>query len=132
MKRLLTLCLLALLACFATSALAADATNLVGTWEGTPTVHGPKVGYRTGKLVLTIVEQQGNAFHGTKTYQMPAAKKDRTEKFSGTIRSDGQILIADHDEGFMLGDLTKAGDMELQYGHAGKNAISVYVVLKKK
>jgi len=131
MKRLLTACLFAALLCFATAALAADAQNLVGTWEGTPSVHGPKVGYRTGKLVLTIVEQQGNAFHGVKTYQVPT-KKDRTEKFSGTIRSDGQILIADHDEGFMLGDITKGGEMELQYGHAGRNAITVYVLLKKK
>jgi len=132
MKRLLALCLFAILVCCATTALAADAPNLVGTWEGTPSVHGPKVGYRTGKLVLTIVEQQGNAFHGAKTYQMPAGKKERTEKFSGSIRSDGQIFIADHDEGFMLGDITKGGDMELQYGHAGRNAITVYVVLKKK
>ncbi|MDQ7836084.1 MAG: hypothetical protein RDU24_11935 [Humidesulfovibrio sp.] len=130
MKRLLAFALFVLLFCFATSAFAADAPKLVGTWEGIPSVHGAKVGYRTGKLVVTIVEQQGNAFHGTKTYQTP--RRSKTESFSGTIRSDGQIFIADHDEGYMLGDLTKDGDLELQYGHRGKNAIAVYVLLKKK
>ncbi|OGR34703.1 MAG: hypothetical protein A2051_04465 [Desulfovibrionales bacterium GWA2_65_9] len=132
MKRLLSACLLAILACFATAALAADVPNLVGTWEGAPSVHGPKVGFRTGKLVLTIVEQQGNSFHGVKTYQVPMAKKDRTEKFSGTISSGGQLFIADHDEGFMLGDVTKTGELELQYGHHGRKAIAVHVILKKK
>ncbi|MBU1040725.1 MAG: hypothetical protein KKF77_06480 [Proteobacteria bacterium] len=131
MKKLLALCFFALLACFATTALAADAPNLVGTWEGTPSVHGVKVGFRTSNLVMIILEQQGNAFHGTKTYHTPK-KKDKVEKFSGTIRSDGQIFIADHDEGYMLGDITKDGAMELQYGHRGNNAIAVYVVLKKK
>jgi len=113
-------------------ALAADATNLVGTWEGMPSVHGAKTGFRTSKLVLTVLEQQGNAFHGTKTYITASKKKDSTEKFSGTIRSDGQIFIADHDEGYMLGDMTKGGEMELQYAHRGKNAIAVHVLLKKK
>ena len=132
MKRLLSLCLFATLACFAATAFAADVQNLVGTWEGAPSVHGAKTGFRTGKIVLTILEQQGNAFHGTKTYYMAAKKKERSEAFSGTIRSDGQIFIADHEEGYMLGDMTKGGDMELQYGHRGKNAIAVYVLLKKK
>ncbi|PKN08055.1 MAG: hypothetical protein CVU73_09395 [Deltaproteobacteria bacterium HGW-Deltaproteobacteria-8] len=108
MKRLLSLCLFAILVCFAATAFAADAQNLVGTWEGTPSVHGAKA------------------------YFMASKKKDKIEKFSGTIRSDGQIFIADHDEGYMLGDMTKNGEMELQYGHRGKNAIAVYVLLKKK
>lgn len=132
MKRLLALSLFAILTCFAATALAADATNLVGTWEGTPSVHGVKTGFRTSKMVLTVLEQQGNAFHGTKTYFMTVKNKERSEKFSGTIRSDGQIFIADHDEGYMFGDMTKDGEMELQYGHKGKNAIAVYVLLKKK
>lgn len=132
MKRLLSLCLFAILVCFAATAFAADAQNLVGTWEGTPSVHGANSGFRTGKLVLTVLEQQGNAFHGTKSYFMASKKRDKIEKFSGTIRSDGQIFIADHDEGYMLGDMTKNGEMELQYGHRGKNAIAVYVLLKKK
>lgn len=132
MKRLPAFCLFAILACFATAALAADVPNLVGTWEGSPSIHGAKTGYSTGKLVLTIAGQQGNAFHGTKTYFHPSDKKNHTEGFSGTIRSDGQIFIADHDEGYMLGDMTKGGEMELQYGHSGKNAYTVYVLLKKK
>ncbi|MDO9630282.1 MAG: hypothetical protein Q7I92_00070, partial [Humidesulfovibrio sp.] len=107
MKRLLSLCLFAILVCFAATAFAADAQNLVGTWEGTPSVHGANAGFRTGKLVLTVLEQQGNAFHGTKAYFMAPKKRDKIEKFSGTIRSDGQIFIADHDEGYMLGDMTK-------------------------
>ncbi len=131
MKRLtIAFALLAVL-CLASVALAADAPNLVGTWEGAPSVHEVKGGYHTGKLVLTVTEQHGTAFHGTKTYRLAALKKDRTEGFSGTISSNGQIFIADHDEGFMLGTLTKDG-MELQYGHAGKNAAAVQVLLKKK
>jgi hypothetical protein len=132
MKNLLALALFALLACFATAALAADAPNLVGTWEGAPAIHGAKIGYHTGKLVLTIVAQQGNAFHGTKVYFDPTDKKNHTENFSGTISSGGQLFIADHDEGFMLGDITKTGELELQYGQHGRKAVAVHVILKKK
>ena len=131
MKRLTTAFALLVVLCLASVSLAADAPNLVGTWEGAPSVHLAKGGYYTGKLVLRISEQQGSAFHGTKTYRMKALKEDRSESFSGTISSTGQIFIADHDEGFMLGTLTKDG-MELQYGHAGKNAAAVQVLLKKK
>ncbi|MBU1230609.1 MAG: hypothetical protein KKA55_04810 [Proteobacteria bacterium] len=132
MKRLLMFFALLAVACFATAALAADAANLVGTWEGTPSVHGAKVGYRTGRLVLTIAEQQGNAFHGSKVYFRSTDKQDRSEGFSGTISSGGQIFIADHDEGYMIGNITKGGEMELQYGHKGRKAIAVHVLLKRK
>jgi len=133
MKRLLTLCLAAALACFATAALAADVPSLVGTWEGTPSVHGAKIGYRTGKfLVLKVVEQKGNVFHGTKSYHRASVKKDRAESFSGSIDSAGQVFIADHDEGYMIGTVTKGGELELQYGHRGKDAVVVHVLLKKK
>lgn len=132
MKRLLMFLTLLAVACFATAALAADATNLVGTWEGTPSVHGAKVGYRTGRLVLTIAEQQGSSFHGSKVYFRSTDKQDRTEGFSGTVSSGGQIFIADHDEGYMIGNITKTGEMELQYGHKGRKAIAVHVLLKRK
>lgn len=131
MKQLLTLCLFAMLACFATAALAADVPNLVGTWEGVHSTHDAKAGYGSGKLVLTIVEQQGNAFHGTKTYSK-VLKRSHTEGFSGTISSAGQILIADHDEGHMVGNITKTGEMELQYGHQGRKAVASHILLKKK
>ena len=131
MKRLTAIFALLAVLCLAAVAHAADAPNLVGTWEGAPSVHEAKGGYYTGKLVLTVTEQHGTAFHGTKTYRVGAIKKDRTEGFSGTISSTGQIFIADHDDGFMLGTLTKDG-LELQYGHAGKNAAAVQVLLKKK
>jgi len=132
MKPLFTLLARLAVVCFATVALAADVPNLVGAWEGAPTVHDIKAGYFTGKLVLTIKEQKGNAFHGSKVYKLASPKKDRTENFSGTISSTGQIFISDHDEGFMIGNVTKNGDMELQYGHTGKSAVAVHVVLKRK
>lgn len=132
MKRLFSCLTLLALVCFASVALAADAPKLVGTWEGQPSVHDIKVGYYTGKLVLTITEQKGNAFHGSKVYKMGGPTKDRSENFSGSISSTGQIFIADHEEGFMVGALTKNGDMELQYGHNGKTAVAIHVVLKKK
>lgn len=131
MKRLLAVFTLLAMFCCASAALAAEPVNLVGVWEGAPSVHDLKGGYFTGKLVLTIVEQKGNAFHGTKTYRL-ASKKERSEGFSGTISTTGQIFIADHDEGYMVGGITKGGEIELQYGHAGKNAAAVHVLLKKK
>lgn len=132
MKRILSLIVLLAVVCFAAVATAADLPNLIGTWEGAPTVHDSKGGYYTGKLVLNITEQKGNAFHGSKTYQMVSQRKERTEGFSGTISSGGQIFIADHEDGYMIGDITKDGGMELQYGHTGKKAVAVHVVLKKK
>ncbi len=132
MKRLALL--FAVMAVLSVSALAyaADPPKLVGVWEGQPSVHDMKSGYYTGKLVLTITEQKGNAFHGSKVYKLAGPKKDRSENFSGSISSSGQIYIADHDEGFMIGAMTKDGEMELQYGHNGKTAVAMHVVLKKK
>lgn len=132
MKRLFTCFTVLALVCFASVALAADVPNLVGTWEGAPSVHSITGGHYTGKLVLTITGQKGNAFNGTKVYKMPAPEKDRSENFSGTIGSTGQIFIADHEEGIMIGNLTRSGGMELQYGHNGKTAVAVHVVLKRK
>jgi len=132
MKRLILSFALLAVACFATVALAADVPSLVGTWEGAPTVHDIKVGYFTGTLVLTMTAQKGNAFHGSKVYKPAPQKKERTEGFSGTISSTGQVFIADHDEGFMIGNVTKDGGLELQYGHSGKSAVAVHVLLKKR
>jgi len=131
MKRLLAFSLFAALTCFAAAALAADVPNLVGAWEGLHATHDAKAGYGDGKLVLTIVEQRGNAFHGTKTYGK-VSKKSFTEGFSGTVSSAGQVLIADHDEGYMVGSITKTGEMELQYAHKGRNAVASHILLKKK
>jgi len=132
MKRLLQFVALLAMVCFSTAALAADAANLVGTWEGTPSVHGKKAGYGTSKLTLVVSEQKGNVFSGSKIYKMTSEKKETKEGFSGTVSSTGQIFIADHDEGFMIGAITKAGELELQYGHQGKDAVAVHVLLKKK
>lgn len=132
MKRLVLLFAAMTVLCISALAYAADPPKLVGVWEGQPSVHGMKTGYYTGKLVLTITEQKGNAFHGSKVYLLAAPKKERSENFSGSISSSGQIFIADHSEGFMLGSMTKDGEMELQYGHNGKTAVAMHVVLKKK
>ncbi|MBI4804858.1 MAG: hypothetical protein HY795_06455 [Desulfovibrio sp.] len=132
MRKWLALVLMVLFVCAASAALAADPTNLVGTWEGATAVHSAKAGYLTGKMVLTVEGQQGSVFNGSKTYIQAATKKTRAEKFSGSISSDGRILIADHEEGFMVGTITKDGEMELQYAHQGKNAVAVRMLLKKK
>ena len=132
MKRLALLFAMMTVLCISAMAYAADPPKLVGVWEGQPSVHDMKAGYYTGKLVLNITGQTGNAFHGSKVYKLAAPKKDRSENFSGSISSTGQIYIADHDEGFMIGAMTKDGEMELQYGHNGKTAVAMHVVLKKK
>jgi hypothetical protein len=132
MRKWLAFVIIVLFVCAASAALAADPTNLVGTWEGTSSVHSAKAGYFTGKMVLTVEAQQGNVFHGNKTYIQAATKKSKTEKFSGTISSDGRIFISDHEEGFTIGGITKDGEMELLYAHQGKNAVAVRALLKKK
>lgn len=132
MRKGLVHVLVVLLCSFASFALAADPANLCGVWEGESAVHSTKAGFFPGKMVLTIKEQQGNVFHGNKTYLQAATKKNKTEKFSGSISSDGRIFIADHEEGYMIGSITKNGEMELQYGHQGKNAVAVHMLLKKR
>jgi len=132
MRKWLALVLIVLFVCSASAGLAADPTNLVGTWEGTSSVHSAKFGYQSSKMVLTVEGQQGNVFHGNKTYFQTITKKTKTEKFSGSISSDGRIFITDHEEGFMLGGITKDGQMELQYAHQGRNAVAVRMLLKKK
>ena len=132
MRKLFSYIMVVFMVSFALSALAAEPTNLVGTWEGESAVHSAKAGFFPGKMVLTVDGQQGNVFHGSKTYLQAATKKNKTEKFSGSISSDGRIFIADHEEGYMIGSITKDGEMELQYGHQGKNAVAVRMLLKKR
>jgi len=132
MKQLFSSMAVVALLTFGSVALAAEAPNLLGTWEGKPQVHGPHMGHKSGKaVVMNITEQQGNVFVGEKWYLKDADKEARTEKFSGTVSSTGAIHMVDHDEGTMLGQY-RDGEMELQYGHTGKKAIAAYMVLKKK
>lgn len=126
------LCALALTLC-ATLALAADAPNLVGTWEGVSSLHGPIHGHRSGSkaLVVVIKEQKGYAFTGTKTYFNELKKKEFSENFSGTVSSEGLVSIAEHEDGTAMGKLRADGILELQYAEPGKDAKAIHVLLKK-
>lgn len=134
MKRLTSLLFVLALSLACTAALAADPPSLVGTWEGTSTLHGPVHGHRTSTkaIVIVIEDQRGPAFVGKKSYHNVLKVKDFTEPFSGTVSSEGQVVIAEHEDGIGIGKLRNDGMLELQYAEPGKEAKAIHMLLKKK
>lgn len=106
----------------------------MGTWEGTATLHGTAHGHRNGAkaVVFVIEEQNGPAFSGKKIYHNVLKKKDFTEPFSGTVSSEGQVVMAEHKDGVGIGKLRADGLLELQYAEPGKEAKAIHVLLKRK
>jgi len=133
MKRLSALLCAAALTLLCSTALAADPPSLVGTWEGLPTLHGPAHGHRTAaKPVSYVIKgQKGHVFSGQKTYHNGLKKKDFTEPFSGTVSSEGQVVVAEHEDGVSIGRLRADGVLELQYAEPGKDAKAIHMLLKR-
>jgi hypothetical protein len=96
---------------------------LTGIWTGTAVGHSKAEGFRElSSLVFNISEQKGQAFAGTKEFTRPDGKF-YSEKFSGVISRNGEIIFADHDRnGISLGKLTGPDAMEIRYIEDGADA----------
>ena len=96
---------------------------LTGIWTGTAVEHSKAEGFRElSSLVFNISEQKGQAFAGTKEFTRPDGKF-YSEKFSGVISRNGEIIFADYDRnGISLGKLTGPDAMEIWYIEDGADA----------
>lgn len=104
-------------------ALAGDIPDLTGTWTGPSQVHSVNHDYVQGTSTsLEIKEQKGNLFEGVKTYFNPLKDQTFSESFSGSITPDGNILIAEYEDGYMQGQLKEDGSLILQYAECGSTS----------
>ncbi len=133
------------LACFACAfmfsalsslAFAGDVPDITGTWTGSSQVHSVNHDYTQGTSTsLEIKEQKGNLFEGVKTYFNPLKDQTFSESFSGSITPSGNILIAEHEDGYMQGQLQEDGSLILQYAECGSTSTEpkvTYYQLKRK
>jgi len=106
---------------------------LTGIWTGTGIGHSKAEGFRElTSLVFNISEQKGQAFSGTKEFTRPDGKF-YSEKFSGVISRNGEIIFADHDRnGISFGKLTGPDAMEIRYLEDGADAKVFIDLLNRK
>lgn len=104
-------------------AFAGDIPDITGTWTGASQVHSVNHDYTQGTSTsLEIKEQKGNLFEGVKTYFNPLKDQTFSESFSGSITPSGNILIAEHEDGYMQGQLQEDGSLILQYAECGSTS----------
>lgn len=123
---------------FALSSLASagDIPDITGTWTGESQVHSVNHDYtQSTSTSLEIKEQKGNLFEGVKTYFNPLKDQTFSESFSGSITPSGNVLIAEHEDGYMQGQLQEDGSLILQYAECGSTSTEpkvTYYQLKRK
>ncbi|MDZ7797779.1 MAG: hypothetical protein U5N56_12410 [Candidatus Marinimicrobia bacterium] len=80
---------------------------------------------------FVVTEQKGHVFKGYKTYVHSLDKKEYTENFSGTISIYGDIVIAEHEDGILVGVVENRNSIILQYAENGDVPKVQYVKLKR-
>ena len=120
------------LLCLSSLTWADNEPNLVGTWQGPSTGHLVTEGFVDSVMTFEIEQQQGAAFHGTKSWTARESGEVIAETFSGTVSPNGHVAIADHgDDGIFMGQMM--GDtMVLQYLETGPDAMAYVVELKRQ
>jgi hypothetical protein len=96
---------------------AEAAPDLVGTWTGSGPGVGKAEGWTDESTTLTITEQRGPAFAGTKVYA------GGEEAVYGTVRADGRtLLVADDGDGQAVGSILGPDSIEYCYLEGGADA----------
>ena len=113
-----TLCLLLLAA--PAPALAADPVSLIGTWKGEEFGVGALDGWDRHDLIMEILEQQGTAFIGVKSYGTPGAYQ--TDDIYGSMTPDGRIVVVVDTDGVFTGTLVSPDVLDLCYTETGADA----------
>ncbi|BCS89224.1 hypothetical protein [Pseudodesulfovibrio sediminis] len=135
MKRTLFSLLTCAFLLIAASAFAGDIPDMKGTWycEGT-LVAGVERGIYSNpeaKNSLVIEKQEGRVFLGYKEWTLKG--KQYSEKLCGGIAVDGEIYIAEHDDGVMHGDLSEDGTkLTVFYVESGPDAKVIELIYIRK
>lgn len=117
----------------ATPAADAEIPNLVGTWTGSAVGHVNTFGFRNeGAPVYTFTEQKGRAFAGYTEYSHYKGGDRKIEEFSGVINMRNEIVMAQKEAGFTLGDLLGPDTIELAYAEDGDEAKAFLITLTRQ
>lgn len=100
--------------------LADDPVSLIGIWEGEEVGVGALDGWDRHDFVLEILEQQGTAFIGVKSYGTPGAYE--TESIYGSMTPDGRIVVIVDADGAFNGTLVGTDVLDLCYTETGVDA----------
>jgi hypothetical protein len=96
---------------------AEPAPDLLGTWTGSGRGAGKAEGWTDESTTLTITEQRGPVFTGTKVYA------DGEEAVYGTVRADGRtLLVAGDGDGQATGTILGPDAIEYCYLEGGADA----------
>ena len=114
------------------AASAQDTPNLVGTWQGPSQGHLIDEGFVESVMTFEILDQQGRAFHGKKSWTSRETDEIITETFSGTVNDDGQVAIADHEDGGTFVGQVMGDTLTLQYVEGGSNATAYMTQLRRQ
>ncbi|MCF7833267.1 MAG: hypothetical protein K9N05_06810 [Candidatus Marinimicrobia bacterium] len=111
-------------------------TNLEGTWSADQELIAEKHGWVEKSIpdFLTITEQKGHVFKGFKTYTHELDKKVYKEMLTGSISESGHIVIVEHEEGLIIGQLENKNTITFQYVeniNNGENPMAIYITLKR-
>lgn len=119
---------------FAFSAVAGDKLpDIVGAWQGKVEIHRADKGFQenSNHLQFIIKEQKGHAFHGSKEWT-DVAGGHYSETFSGVFSADGKRLyIAEHEDGFMTGDVVSQDRIYLYYLEGGDFPKAIFYELNR-
>lgn len=112
-------------------ATAGSVPDIVGTWAGTSQGHIQDKGFVSSTITIVIKEQQGYSFHGEKQWNSNVTGKLETETVSGTVSKTGQIVVAEHVDGTLMGTVD-GDDMTLQYREDGPKGKAFIYELKRQ
>ena len=107
--------------------------NLVGTWKVDVEMHSRDHGWIENQHEegFVITEQKGHVFKGYKEYLSKIDNKRHKEEFSGTVSPFGDILIAEHVDGILFGEMKNRKKMVLQYAENGDIPKVQYLQLER-
>ena len=116
-----------------TPANSAEIPSLVGTWTGSAAGHVNRIGFRNeGAPVYNITEQNGRAFAGYTEYSHYSGGDRKIEEFSGVINMRNEIVMAQNEAGFTIGDLLGPDTIELAYAEDGDDAKAFLITLTRQ
>ena len=107
--------------------------DLVGTWKVKVEMYSADHGWiqNVHEEGFVITEQKDHVFKGYKEYLSKIDDKKHKENFSGSVSVYGDILIAEHIDGILIGELKDRNHMVLQYAESGESPKVQYLQLER-
>jgi hypothetical protein len=113
------------------------AFDLSGRWVASFERHEKDDGFLTaydGRVAFVFEQQEGNVFTGYKEFIDHSVNyQEKKEPFSGVIDYSGEKLYcAEHEDGYLFGDIVSENEIVMYYVDAEENALAVYYTLQRE